>query len=31
VLIPAILAGIGTLVPIAYLALRAFEADLAKV
>ena len=30
-LIPAVLAGIGTLVPIVYLALRAFEADLATV
>ena len=30
-LIPAILAGIGTLVPIVYLALRAFDADLATV
>jgi iron(III) transport system permease protein len=31
VLIPAILAGIGTLVPIVYLVLRAFEADPATV
>jgi iron(III) transport system permease protein len=31
VLIPAIVAGIGTLVPIAYLVLRAFEADAATV
>jgi iron(III) transport system permease protein len=31
VLIPAIVAGIGTLVPIVYLVLRAFDADLATV
>jgi iron(III) transport system permease protein len=31
VLIPALLAGIGTVVPIVYLVLRAFDADLATV
>jgi len=31
VLIPAVIAGIGTLVPIVYLTLRAFDADLATV
>ena len=30
-LIPAIVAGVGTLIPIAYLVLRAFDADLATV